>query len=161
VLYRGGGYAGIRPVITPRKKTATNCPVTLFPMTAVALGDVRDVATFVAWQVERLNASIPDQFRVDELEEAIDEGVVLAYELYAEWDPAKCQRFSAYLLTYLNRRMINWYRKQLRQSGHGSYSGTKNAYRSFGRLSYDSLVTDDEEQTQTKELSLTVWDRDE
>jgi DNA-directed RNA polymerase specialized sigma24 family protein len=132
-------------------------------MSAVALGDVRDVATFVAWQVERLNTSVPDQFRVADLEEAIDEGIVLAYELYAEWDPARCEKFSAFLLTYLNRRLISWYRKQLRQSGHGSWSGSKNTYTSFGRLSYDALTAPDEDGVHagSKELALKTWDRDD
>lgn len=84
-----------------------------------ALEDVVDIEAFVHWQTGRLGFNEP---------EAVAEGVALVFELHKDWDPKRCPRFSAYLLTYLPKRLISWHRRELRQSGRGSWSGSRNAY---------------------------------
>lgn len=83
------------------------------------LADVENLEAFVRWQVQRLGF---DQ------DEAVPEGIVLALELYRDWDPERCPRFSAYLLSGLPQKLISWHRRELRQSGRGSWSGSRNAY---------------------------------
>lgn len=54
------------------------------------------------------------------------------------WDPERCARFSAYLLTYLPRRLKSWFRKELRQSGRGTWAGSRGEYVYYRTVSLDS-----------------------
>lgn len=137
---------------------------------SVALGDIRDVEGFVGWQVRRtLLAGRRYGFMEGDLPEGISEGVVLLFELYNgrvvcsacrereldcrceepgerivtdRWDPERCASFSAFALTYLPKRLIGWWRKELRQAGRGVWSGKtgQSGIRATPRVSYDAML---------------------
>lgn len=125
------------------------------------LGDVQDVERFVRWQVNRV---VAQRLSASDVEEAVGEGICTMYELYlglprcaicktpigecehghlyAElhggWDAARCPRFSALALELLSRRLISWWRKNLRQSGRGNWNGSKGEYTYRQILSLDT-----------------------
>lgn len=66
------------------------------------------------------------------------------------WDPKRCPKFSAYLLTYLPRRLIGWWKRELRQSGRGTWAGSRGEYVYYRTTSFDEGNVDQ-----------AVWDRDE
>lgn len=101
------------------------------------LEDIKDIREFVAWRVGKSLGS-NGKLSGEQREDAVDEGVVIVYELHGDWDPLRCARFSAFCMTYLDRRLISWWRKDLRQSGRGSWSGSRNAYTYFKTVSLDS-----------------------
>lgn len=102
--------------------------------------DVDDVFKFAAWQVGRTFA--PNGRAVEataaQLEEARAEALLLIYQLREEWDPERCPRFSAFLLATLPRRLISWWRRELRQSGRGTWSGSRGGYVYFRTVSLDA-----------------------
>ena len=104
--------------------------------TPVALEDVRDVREFARW---RANIALGKNGHMtdDQRDMAAEEALVLIYELYAEWDPARCARFSAFLISYLDRKLIDWWRRELRQSGRGSWNGSTASYKYHGTISLD------------------------
>lgn len=106
---------------------------------AVALEDIRDVREFARW---RARAALGANGQLDPIqrEDAAEEALVLIYDLYARWDPARCERFSAFCMTYLDRALITWWRRELRQSGRGSWSGSSGSYVYFGTVSLDDLL---------------------
>jgi hypothetical protein len=131
----------------------------------VALEDVKDVAAFAEWRARIAlgqNGHLTDAQREDASEEAL----VLIFALHKgericagrrgcgqpesfcrceesqvregpRWDPERCARFSAFLLTYLDRALIDWWRRELRQSGRGSWNGSTASYRYHGMVSLD------------------------
>lgn len=105
------------------------------------LEDVDDVIAFGTWLADR--AFKNDDFVA--IEEARAEAVVLIFELHEAWDPVKCEKFSAYLLSYLPRRLIDWRRRELRQSGRGSWAGRKGTY-----VYYRTVSLDDNRETITQ-----------
>ena len=108
-----------------------------------ALEDVEDVEAFVRWLVGRTLVA-KGKVGPSEIEEACGEGLVLLYEIHDSWDPARCPRFSAFALELLPRRMISWWRRDLRESGQGSYSGSKNTYTYRTLLSYEVMAEDND-----------------
>lgn len=103
----------------------------------VRLEDVADVEAFAEWQARRVfdqNGHMTTLQR----EEAQRQAVLLMFELYERWDPARCAKFSAFLLTELPKKLISWWRTELRQSGRGSWSGSAAAYTYFGTISLDA-----------------------
>ena len=108
-----------------------------------AYGDVRDVEAFAAWQVRRtLLAGDRYGFTPSDLPDAYAEGVILVIELHGDWDAERCESFSAFLLTYLPKRLISWWRRELRQSGRGIWSGKtgESGIRSLERLSLEAYT---------------------
>lgn len=106
-------------------------------MAACALEDVEDVRAFAEWRARRAlgqNGHLTQAQR----EDAADEAVVLIFELHDRWEPALCARFSAFLLSYLDRALIDWWRRELRQSGRGRWSGSEATYRYNGMVSLDN-----------------------
>ena len=107
------------------------------------LEDVDDVEDFVRWQVNRSISMFGLNRSPTEIEDVVGEGIVLMYEIHQTWDPTRCERFSALALSLLGRRLISWHRKDLRQSGRGSWNGSKGTYTHRDLVSLDSLeVTD-------------------
>jgi hypothetical protein len=106
-----------------------------------ALEDVDDVERFVRWRVEKLFGT--GSVLASEIEEAVNEGITIMYELHAIWDPERCPRFSAFCLSLLPRRLISWHRRALRQSGRGTFNSSKGTYTYRQILSLDAqnLVT--------------------
>lgn len=104
----------------------------------VRLEDVADVEAFAEWQADRF-ASNGDLTQLQR-EEAQRQAVLLIFELYEKWDRARCAKFSAFLLTYLPKALIGWWRVELRQSGRGSWSGSAGAYTYFGTISLDEGI---------------------
>lgn len=102
----------------------------------VGLEDVRDIPAFAEWRVSKALGQ-NGHLTAAQRDEAVGEAVVLIYELHGEWDRERCERFSAFLLTYLDRRLISWWRKELRQSGRGTWAGSRGEYRYFGTVSLD------------------------
>jgi hypothetical protein len=107
----------------------------------IAIEDVRDVVAFANWRAQAALGKRGD-LTADQLEQAGEEALVLIYELKERWDPARCPRFSAFLLSYLDRALIDWWRRELRQSGRGTWSGSAGAYRYYGMVSLDDLPAD-------------------
>lgn len=111
----------------------------------VGLEDVRDVRAFGEWRAMCAlgqNGHLTDAQR----EDASEEAVVLIFELHGKWEPARCAKFSAYLLSYLDRALIDWWRRELRQSGRGSWNGSTASYRYHGMVSLDEQrILDDPE----------------
>lgn len=103
----------------------------------VQLEDVANVVGFATWMADRTFGG-NDQMTDGEREEARGEAVVLIYDLHGTWDQARCERFSAYLLTYLPRKLISWWRVNLRQSGRGRWSGSAGEYRYHGMVSLNA-----------------------
>lgn len=108
----------------------------------VGLEDVRDVQAFAEW---RAGCALGQNGHLTEAqrEDAAEEALVLIFELHGKWDRAKCARFSAYLLSYLDRALIDWWRRELRQSGRGSWVGREASYRYHGMVSLDAELTRD------------------
>lgn len=108
--------------------------------TPVALEDIKDVREFARW---RANVALGRNGHLteDQRDMAAEEALVLIYELYGQWDPARCARFSAFLLTYLDKKLISWWRVELRQSGRGSWNGSTASYRYHGTVSLDDHDT--------------------
>lgn len=103
----------------------------------VRLEDVADVEAFALWIADRhfsKNGNLTPMQR----DEAQHQATFLIFELHKRWDPARCAKFSAYLLTYLPKALTSWWRKELRQSGRGSWSGSAGEYTYFGTLSLDA-----------------------
>jgi hypothetical protein len=105
----------------------------------IPLEDVADVRGFVIWQVGKSDTLAKGLTTDAEREEAVNEGVAIVYELHGDWDPLRCARFSAFLLTYLPKRLVSWYRINLRQSGRGSWSGSTGSYKYHGMVSIDAM----------------------
>jgi hypothetical protein len=133
------------------------------------LGDIEDVPAFVVMIVRqrfkwpapgengngngRLPAEHADPSELVELDEVIAEGIAQTYDLYRRWKPERCERFSAYVLAKLPLRLIDWWRQQIRQSGHGLYDGhdrwleereNGSRYVFWRRVSLDALREEDE-----------------
>ncbi len=131
-------------------------PATIVPPSQV-LEDVRDVQAFAVDVVRRSALVRKGKITGAELEEAQLEAVVLIYELHGDWDPARCARFSAFLLTYLPKRLVSWYRVNLRQSGRGRWSGSTGEYKYNGMVSLDDRLADDGEDRDRLDSALTVY----
>lgn len=95
--------------------------------------DVADLAAFCTW-ITNQTLHRRDHITEHELEDARDEAVVLACELYSTWDPER-GGFATYLRAALPHKLISWWRVELRQSGLGSCSN--GTYRYHGRVSLD------------------------
>lgn len=100
----------------------------------MTLEDIPDVEGFVRWRVSKLDRNFTEQERAD----AVAEGMALIYELREHWDPERCPRFSAYALTYLQCRLLDWWRRELRQSGKGTYS-SEGGYEYRGTVPLDQI----------------------
>lgn len=109
----------------------------------VALEDVKDVAAFAEWRA-RISLGQNGHLTDAQREDASEEALVLIFELHGKWDPERCARFSAYLLTYLDRALVDWWRRELRQSGRGSWNGSTASYRYHGMVSLDKMAEADE-----------------
>jgi DNA-directed RNA polymerase specialized sigma24 family protein len=105
----------------------------------VSLEDVADVSGYARWAAER-TFSNNGRMTGDELEEAVGQAVLLIYEVHAAWDRTKCASFSAYLITMLPKRLIDWWRRDLRQSGRGRFSAQANEYTYHGMVSLDDTL---------------------
>jgi hypothetical protein len=103
------------------------------------LEDVDDVRGFAIWQVGKSPLLSKGLTTEAEKEEAIQEAVTLIYELHSEWDVKRCARFSAWLLTMLPKRLVSWYRVELRSSGRGRWSGSTGEYKYNGMVSIDAM----------------------
>lgn len=108
----------------------------------VRLEDVADVEAFAEWQA-RKHFSQNGELSGLQREEAQRQAVLLIFELHERWEPERCKLFSAFLLTYLPKELTSWWRKELRQSGRGSWSGSAGAYTYFGTVSLDGLAGED------------------
>lgn len=109
----------------------------------VRLEDVADVEAFAIWTVDR-TFSANGKLSGLQREEANDQALLLIFELHQKWDPARCAKFSAFLLSNLSKKLISWWRTELRQSGRGSWSGRRNEYTYFGTFSLDEGSAEDE-----------------
>lgn len=124
-----------------------------------SLEDVTDVVAFASWQAERVAAKARASFGEDApafvaTDEVKAEAVLLIYELHGEWDPVRCAKFSAYLLYYLPRRLTSWWRRELRQSGRGTWAGSRSEYVFYRCVSLDAGRADEQ-------LGELVYDRDD
>lgn len=108
----------------------------------ISLEDVQDVRGFAIAQVQKTPLGGADRTPA-EREEAIQEAIAITFELHGDWEPERCKRFSAYLLTYLPKRLVSWYRVELRQSGRGRWSGSTGEYRYNGMVSIDAMQDHD------------------
>lgn len=102
--------------------------------TSASLEDVEDVEAFVASIVHKTFRKNGDRTE-DEITEAIREGVVLTYEIHGDWNAEATPSFRLFLSHRLPRRLISWFRVDLRQSGRGSWSGRTGSYRYHGMVS--------------------------
>lgn len=135
------------------------------------LADVESVEAFARWAVERSIARNGNATAA-EVAEAELEAVALIFESYAGvprcgvcheppgscehgwaavvfaggWDAERCPRFSLFLCHRLPRRLISWWRRQLRQSGRGSWSGTRGGYIYYGTVSLDAVEPESEDR---------------
>lgn len=103
------------------------------------LEDVADVRAFAIWQVGKSPLLSQGLTTDAEKEEAIQEAVALIYELHGDWDSKRCAKFSAWLLTMLPKRLVSWYRVELRSSGRGRWSGSTGEYKYNGMVSIDAM----------------------
>ncbi len=103
------------------------------------LEDVLDVRAFAITAVQKSPLGGPERTPA-EREEAIQEAIAIIFELHGEWDVTRCARFSAWLLTMLPKRLVSWYRVELRQSGRGRWSGSTGEYRYNGMVSIDAMT---------------------
>lgn len=93
-----------------------------------ALEDIEDVRRYVGQVVVRhFGGAAPDQ-----IEETIAEGIAIVLELHGKWRPADCESFAKLCSTYLLLRLIDFWRRDMRQrnicrrngrSGEYVYSG--------------------------------------
>lgn len=113
-----------------------------------SLEDVQDVERFAATVARRLLQRAPE----DEVQEAAAEGVALLYELHGVWDPERCASFYRYCTTYLQLRLIDWWRKESRQRNLAHRSG--DGYEYMGRVSLDGFVEDLEDQREAMPAAL-------
>jgi hypothetical protein len=95
----------------------------------VSLVDIRDVRGYVARVVERKFSETPGASR----EELISEGVAYLYELHAKWDPERCESFADFASTYLPLRLIDYWRKEMRQMNVARRNGDDQSYKYSGR----------------------------
>jgi len=109
---------------------------------APALEDVDDVRGFAIAVVNRSPLVRHGHLTNAERDEVVDEAVAMLYELHGDWDSERCARFSAYCLTYLPKRLVSWYRVNLRQSGRGRWSGSTGEYKYNGTVSLDDVAPD-------------------
>ena len=107
--------------------------------TGTPIEDVRDPRGFSAAVVRRLSIRLTEA----EQEEAVSEGVVLLYELHGRWDPERCASFYAFCTTYLPLRLIDWWRKEMRQANLAHRAPDGKGYVYHGRVSLDELNGDD------------------
>jgi DNA-directed RNA polymerase specialized sigma24 family protein len=107
------------------------------------LEDVADVRAFAIWQVGKSPLLSKGLSTDAEKEEAGQEAVALIFELHGDWDPKRCAKFSAWLLTMLPKRLVSWYRVELRSSGRGRWSGSTGEYKYNGMVSIDAMATVD------------------
>lgn len=103
-----------------------------------ALEDIRNVESFSATVVRR---SIAKRMTQDEIEEAIAEGVALLYQLHETWDPERCESFYDFCTTYLQFRLISWWRKEARQRGLANRNG--GGYTYHHRISLDDYLSEE------------------
>lgn len=122
------------------------------PEAKIGIEDIEDVTAFVGSIVRRKRELHGTFGEVDEL---VQEGVAIVFELHKKWDPERCERFSAFCLTYVPLRLIDWIRREMRQGGFGARSGTTMRY--YGRVSLDSMS----EERASSDRSLTVWSFDD
>lgn len=114
---------------------------------AIALEDVRDVRGFAISQgVMKTPLGGADRTPA-EREEAIQEAIAIIFELHGDWTPSRCAKFSAYLISMLPKRLVSWYRVELRQSGRGRWSGSTGEYRYNGMVSIDAMAEEAEVTT--------------
>jgi hypothetical protein len=125
----------------------------------VRLEDVADVEAFAEWQADRTFSQHGHMTQLQR-EEAQRQAVLLIFELHDRWEPKLCPRFSAFLLSNLSKKLISWWRVELRQSGRGSWSGSAAAYTYFGTVSLDDQPADADSDT-NPDRSLTVAGPDE
>jgi hypothetical protein len=122
-----------------------------------SLEDVEDVEKFAA-HVARKTLAHSGRLTEAELEEAVDEGIVLLYEIHRIWDPARCERFSALALELLSRRLIDWWRTNLRASGRGRIVGHTPVYHAMIYLDQGIDDGDDTSATRGDDLEFAVYD---
>lgn len=104
------------------------------------LEDIADVRGFAIAVVNKSPLVRNGELTSAERDEVVDEAVALIFELREDWDQARCARFSAYVLTYLPKRLVSWYRVNLRQSGRGRWSGSTGEYKYNGTVSLDDVA---------------------
>lgn len=127
---------------------------------ATALEDIPDLQGWVKWQVARFCSK--GQATSEEFDELSDQGVVLLYELHADWDKDRCPKFSAYAISLFQKRLISYFRKELNASGRGYAREVVNAEGSrTWQYSYHGKVPIDGENMAiafSQESALTTWD---
>jgi DNA-directed RNA polymerase specialized sigma subunit len=101
----------------------------------VPLVDIRDVRGYVARVVERKFSETP----ASEREELVSEGVALLYALHGKWEPERCASFSDFASTYLPLRLIDYWRREMRQRNIARRNGTDQRYVYSGVSSLDQL----------------------
>lgn len=86
-----------------------------------ALEDVADIRTYSAAVVRNRFGHMPDYMQ----DEAREEAIFIVLKLHQDWDPARCPSFKSYLVSYLYRRLIDWWRAtRIRDGGIKNADGT-------------------------------------
>lgn len=116
---------------------------------ATPLEDIEDVRGFAIYVAGRSPLVRNGELTSAERDEVVDESVALIYELHAEWDSERCAKFSAWVLTMLPKRLVSWFRVNLRQSGRGRWSGSTGEYKYNGAVSLDDVAPGDADRADT------------
>lgn len=106
--------------------------------TPVPLEDIADVEGFAGAVVRR---SIAKRMTQDERDEAVLQGVLILYDLHRVWDRARCASFYEFCTTYLEFRLIDWWRQEMRQRllAHNLSHTKKRTPVYHGRLSLEQM----------------------
>lgn len=101
------------------------------------LEDIDDVQRYVATVVRR---KFSHHLETGELSEALAEGICIVHELHERWDQERCRSFSAFCSTYLPLRLIDWWRREMRQRNVCRRNGHNGSYTFSGVTSLDAMV---------------------
>lgn len=132
------------------------------------LEDIENIEAWVRWQVGRFMSK--GNGTQDQFEDLCSEGIVILYELHKRWEPAKSRgSFAAHAKEQFPLRLIDWYRKELRQSGRGHVpqqwvKGGGKGTGKRGKIQYHGMVslsaTEEGEPVHAfmADRALTSWD---